>query len=34
MKKYKKIDALEKIQKIFNHKNTKMIEIKSEFNKK
>ena len=34
MKKIKKIVELEKIKKEFNHKNTKMIKIKSELDKK
>ena len=33
-KKKKKIDELEKIKGEFNHKNTKMIEINSELDKK
>ena len=34
IKKNKEIDELEKIKEEFNHKNTKMIEIKSELDKK
>ena len=34
IKKNKKIDELKKIQEEFNHTNTKIIEIKSELDKK